>query len=351
MDSSIVTDSLQNAWARTRALLLERIDVGRWLKLGFIAMLGAAGGGGGGSGAVQMPGGPSGDGDEWGGAEEFGTEALQALWQAGAWLSENIESLLVLAVGLAIIWVVLFVGFVFVKAVFRFIFVDGVAAPVEPRLWASWDRHTGHGLSLVLWYLLVGLVPLILLAAVMVPLALSGALVASGERLPAALGVSGIVGLAALVIVVALGLALVRSLTEDFLVPAMYVRRCGVWEGWRHVGGAWRGQLLNVVLYYILKVVCAIGAGLIAGFVGLASLLILVLPAATLVGIVAGVMWAGIDGGTAVMSLGGPALLAIILGGAVYGYLLNCLLLPINVFFQAYSLSFIGRLDPALRTI
>ncbi|MGC9317606.1 MAG: DUF7544 domain-containing protein [Armatimonadota bacterium] len=351
MDSSIVTDSLQNAWARTRTLLLERIDVGVWLKLGFIAMLGAAGGGGGGGGAVQIPGGPSGDGGEWEGAEQLGTEALQSLWRAGAWLSSNIESLLVLAVGLAIIWVVLFVGFVFVKAVFRFIFVDAVAAPVEPRIGPSWRRHTGHGLSLVLWYLLVGLVPLVLLAAAIVPLVLSGTLAAGGERLPAVLGLSGIAGLGALALVAAAGFALVRSLTEDFLVPAMYVRRCGVWEGWGHVGRAWRGQFVNVVLYYVLKVVCAIGAGLVAGFVGLASLLILVLPAATLAGMVAAVRWWGIDGATAVMSLGGPALLAIVLGGAVYGYLLNCLLLPINVFFQAYSLSFIGRLDPALRTI
>ena len=54
MDSSTVTESIEDAWTRTRALLLEG-DFGRWLKYGFIAMLGSAAATGGSTGFNFSP--------------------------------------------------------------------------------------------------------------------------------------------------------------------------------------------------------------------------------------------------------------------------------------------------------
>ncbi len=349
MNSDIVTDSISDAWNRTRGLLLARFDAGRWLKLGLIAMLGASvARGGGGVGYSQPTGFSSGDGDTPG---EIGPEVIGAVRDALGWLSDNIASLLVLAIGLLVIWVVLSFVILYVRSVFRFIFVESVAAPREPSIRASWGRHTGRGLSLLLWHLAMGLMAVALVLLVLAPLLASGALIASGKALPAVLGVGGIIALVAAIFAIAVLMALVRAVTEDFLVPAMYAGRCGVWQGWRHVARAWRGQFWNVVLFYLLKVVLAIGAAIGGGIVVLLSLVLLLVPGVCFAAIVAVIVGAAAQARALLVYLGGPAALSLVVGGLVYGYVLQCLLLPVSVFFQAYALSFVGRLDPALRTI
>ncbi len=349
MNSDIVTDSISDAWNRTRGLLLARFDAGRWLKLGLIAMLGASVARGGGGGGYSQPASfPSGDGGSPG---EIGPEVIGAVRDALGWLSDNIANLLVLAIGLLVIWIVLFFVILYVRSVFRFIFVESVAAAREPSIRASWGRHTGRGLSLLLWHLALGIVTLGLVLLVLAPLFASGALIASGKALPAVLGVGGIVALVVAILCIAMVMALVQALTEDFLVPAMYAGRCGVWEGWRHVARAWRGQFWNVVLFYLLKVVLAIGAAIGGGIVVLLSLVLLLVPGVCFGAIVAVIVGAGEQASAMLIYLGGPAALSLVVGGLVYGYVLQCLLLPISVFFQAYALSFVGRLDPALRTI
>lgn len=354
MDSSIVTDSISDALTRTRALLLTERDFARWLKYGFIAMLGAsvARGGGGGGANFQIPTGPSGgEGGHWSGPRDVGPEVLDAFRAAIEWLGANLAGLLVLAVGLITVWIVLWLVVFYIRSVFRFIFVDAIASPEEPGIGESWHRHTGQGLSLLLWYLLLGLVPLMLAIIALIPILSSIGLLASGKPLGAVLGIGGMFGLMGLIFFAVLLLAIGRALTDDLLVPAMYVRRCGVVAGWRHVARAWRGQLGNVVLFYLLKLLMAIGAAVVMAIVGLVSLVLLILPAASMAGAVGLIALSGMDPQAAAMIFGGPALIALILGGLVFGYIVNVALLPVSVFFQAYSLAFVGKLDASLRTI
>lgn len=351
MASEIVTDSIKDAWQRTRGLLLIRPRVGHWLKLGFIAMLGASMGAGG-SFNFSVPGNfPSEEGGGPAGPSGVGPQAVQAMRDAMAWLSENLGGLIAVILGLFVVWLLLTVAIIYVRAVFRFIFVDAVGAPREPSIRASWSAHTGVGLSLLLWYILLGLIALVLILMVALPIIASGAMVASGQTLPTVLGIGGLLGLFAGVLLVVLAIALLQALTDDFLVPAMYVRRCGVWEGWRWVRRAWRGQFWNVVLFYLLKLVASVGAAIAALFIVVASMVLLVLPVICVAAIVMLIAGAVSEFGNAGYYLIGPGIVALIAGGMVYSYLLQVLMLPITVFFQAYSLSFVGKLDPALRTI
>lgn len=352
MSSEIVTDSLTDAWRRTRDLLLVRPRVGHWLKLGLIAMLGLSGGGGGGGGNFSFPTEfPSQEHEPSGGLERIGPQALQGMREGLQWLSDHLGGLIALMVGLAIITVILTLVIIYVRAVFRFIFVDAVAAPEEPSIGASWSRHTGVGLSLLLWYLLLGALALALVLIVLIPLIGSGVMIGSGKPLPIAVGVGSMVGLFAALAMIVVVMLLLQALTDDFLVPAMYVCRCGVWEGWRQVRHAWRGQFWNVVLFYILKLVALIAAAIAAAIIVLASLVLLIVPAISMVviiGTIVGVMSELSGVGPWLIA---PAVVAALTGGMVYAYLLRVLTLPIAVFFQAYSLSFIGKLSPALRTI
>lgn len=349
MASAIVIDSFRDARQRTCGLLLVRPRVGYWLKLGLIAMLGASMGSGGSFNFWVPRNAPSEDGG--GPGSGFGPQAAQAMRDAMQWLSENLGGLIAVIVGLVVIWLLLTVAIIYVRAVFRFIFVDAVAAPHEPSIRASWSGHTGVGLSLLLWYLFLGLTGLGLILLVMVSLIASGAMVASGEALPTVLGIGGLLGLFAAIFVIVMVMVLLQSLTDDFLVPAMYVRRCGAWEGWRWVRRAWRGQFWNVVLFYLLKLVASVGAAIAALFVVVASMLLLVLPVICVAVIVMLIAGAVSELGNAAYYLIGPGIVALMAGGLVYSYLLQVLMLPITAFFQAYSLSFVGKLDPALRTI
>jgi hypothetical protein len=354
MDSSIVTDSIKDAWTRTRTLLFADRNVGRWLKYGFIAMLGATAVRGGGGGGFNVPSGPSGGGDggEWGGSPgDIGPEFVDAFRAAVEWLGANIANLLVLLIGLVTIWLVLAVALMYVRAVFRFIFVDTVAAPREPAIGVSFHRHAGQGLSVLVWNILLGLIPLVLIVIALIPILGSMGLLMSGEPLGAVLGVGGMIGLIGLVLFAMLLMAIGRGLTDDFLVPAMYVRRCGVIEGWRHVFRAWRGEFGNVIFFYLLKIVLGIGAAIVTGLVGLASLILLVLPLATLGGIVGLIALSEMAPQTAVVIFGGPGLIAIVLGMSVFAYVVQVILLPVSVIFQSYSLAFVGRLDASLKTI
>lgn len=352
MDSSIVTESISDAWTRTRTLLLTERDIGRWLKYGFIAMLGATAMRGSAWLNYSPPVGSPSGGGKWGGpSSRIGSEAADAIRAALEWLAANIANLLILAVGLVTVWVVAWLLLLYIRSVFRFIFVEAVAAPREPGVIPSFHRHTGRGLSLLLWNFVLGLIPLALVVIALIPIVSSFGLLASGKPLGAILGVGGIFGLMGLIVFALLLLAMGRGLTEDFLVPAMYARGCGVIEGWRHVARAWQGALGNIILFYLLKFALAIGAGIVAAIVGAVSVLLLIIPAISMLGIAGVIALSGLAPQTALMIFGGPALIAALLGAGAYGYLVSVLLLPVSVFFQAYSLAFIGRLDESLRTI
>lgn len=355
MDSTIVTDSIKDAWSRTRTLLLTQRDPSLWLKYGFIAMLGATTMRGGVGMNFSTPmGSPDGDGGEWGGwsgPSDVGPQVVDAFRAAAEWLAANIANLVMLTIGLLTVWLVLSVAILYLRSVFRFIFVEAVAAPEEPRVGEAFRRYTGTGLSLLLWNLVLGLVPLLLAIIALVPMLSSIGLIISGRAAGAVLGAGGILALMGVIFFALLLLAMGRGLTEDFLVPAMYARRCGAIEGWRHVARAWQGELGNVIFFYLLKFVLAIAAAIVSGLVALVSLLLLIAPVLSLGGVVALIAMSGMEPRSAVVIFGAPGLIALVTGGLVFGYIVNVALLPVSVFFQAYSLAFVGRLDRSLRTI
>ncbi|MFW6437790.1 MAG: DUF7544 domain-containing protein, partial [Armatimonadota bacterium] len=106
-----------------------------------------------------------------------------------------------------------------------------------------------------------------------------------------------------------------------------------------------------VILFYLLKLLLGVGAAIVAGVVFLAAIFLMLLPVLSMGTIVGLVMLSGIAPELAVLIFVGPFLVVAVLGGGVFGYILDVVLLPISVLFQAYSLAFVGRLDPSLRTI
>ncbi|GAJ04199.1 unnamed protein product, partial [marine sediment metagenome] len=230
------------------------------------AMFGGAMWRGRGSFGGSVPNLPVGGGGEGGEPHEVTAEALSFLASALDYVIEHVGELTMVLVGLGFVWLVFVFVILYIRCVFRFVFVDAVASEREPSLGSSWQQHYGQGLSLLGWVIIIALVPLALMAIALLPIVASGALIFSGEPLSAIVGAGGIV-----TIILAFGGAMVllmilHNLTDDFLVPAMYVDRGGVVAGWRKVFAAWRGQFWTIVIFYLLKLALAIGAGIAAGF-------------------------------------------------------------------------------------
>lgn len=351
MSAALVTESASNAFANTRRILFDRFVLGRWLKLGLIAMIGAGLGGRGGGLRVSVPNWPSGGAEEEGYPEEISDEALRWLMQAAAFVVEHAAELLLLLVGLGLLWVVCAILFLYIRCVFRLIFVDVVAAKREPSIRASWRRHRLQGWSLLGWLILMGLAPLALIVVAALPLLSSGVAISSGDALLAALGVGGILVIIALLAAALLLLAILQNLTEDFLVPAMYVDGGGIVAGWRRVCAAWRGHFWTVVVFYLLKLAFVIGAAIVGGLAMIPVLALALFPLGSAAGVVAVALALGLSKRALVILLALPLLLGGLGAVLALSYLMHCLLLPLTVFFQSYSLSFIGRLDASLRTI
>ena len=341
---SVVIQSAGEAWAHTRAMLLSRFNLALWLKLGFIAMLGQSVSRGGGNFSVQVPSG--GVGEEGPGAEVYGQ-----MVRAAQYVRENIVSLLALIIGLAILWVALVFAIFYIRCVFRFIFVDAVVVSGRRSIRRAWSQHSWQGVSLLLWYLALGLITLVVLALVIVPIVLTGAAAAGGHAGLAALGVGGIVLLVGVVVIVVIVLALVQALTDDLVVPVMYTRKAGVLQAWGHVRDIWGGRFWDIVLYYLLKLAVGLGVAF-ATLLLLLPMALVALPAlASAAGIVALSSAAGLQGGELVAAVAPPLIVGAVVFALAASYLLQCVLLPVSVFYQSYSLAFVGKLDPQLRSI
>lgn len=339
---TIVMDSARDAWAHTRTALFQRFDLGLWLKLAFIAMLGAnVGGGGGANFSLPAPG---------GGEGEPGAEIYKELTQAFSWVQQHVAELFALFVGFAVVALVLAFAVFYLRCVFRFIFVDAVRLAGRRPVRDAWSLFQAQGLSLLGWYVVLGLAAIALLGVALLPVLVGTAALASGKTLLAVLGVGGLVAVIAMVTVVVIVIALLQALSQEFLVPTMYARHCGVMEGWRTLFAAWRGRFWDVVLYFLLKLAIAIGLAM-AAVVLILPMLLLLVPAGLGAGALAALGAAlGGEGPHTALYAG-----VLVVPGLAFlltlAYLLNCVFLPVTFFLQAYAMSFVGRMDPRLRTL
>ena len=67
-----------------------------------------------------------------------------------------------------------------------------------------------------------------------------------------------------LIVVFALGAAVIKLLLHDFVVPIMYLRRGGVLAAWSDSAVELPGNLLTFFLYFLMKILIGIVIGFLA---------------------------------------------------------------------------------------
>jgi hypothetical protein len=238
----------------------------------------------------------------------------------------------------------------YVSSVMRFILFDSVLAK-ECHIRQGWSRRQGPGWRYFLWQLgfaLATLAGMVVLLGIPAALAFAmGWFTAPREHL-VGLILGGIV-LFILAVASFVTIAVVHVLTKDFVVPQMALEGISAMEGWRRFWPMLQAEKGGYAVYVGMKIVLAIGAGIV---IGIASLILALMVAIPVAGLVIGGVFAGKAAGWTWNAA--TITLAVVVGCVLVAallYLLALIAVPAIVFFPAYSIYFFAPRYRALSLV
>lgn len=333
-------DAFSPAFARVRALLFQRFQLGIWIRFGFIGLLGGGlvlantGIGGsfpGGGGAPRLP---------QGEAPDIG-RILHSI---------HLSRFFPLLAFLFITFAVLALVFTYLFCRFRFILFDSVITgqPIIARGWDKYSAQANRFFGVWLLFRLVGWVVMFFLIGLPLWNAYKNGVFDGEGSLPAFFALLTTIGLAAIAVSIIFGV--ISTMLKDFVMPVMALDDStfgGAWSSVMRVvssePGAWAG-------YMGFKLLCAFGAGLSVGF----GVLIAIVPTLLVTGIPAGIV---IAVGAAIIKSGamGVGIFVCCLGALIIAAGFICMVMilaaPVSVFFASYAFYFFGGRYPKLAAL
>ncbi len=249
-----VLDPIGAAVKRTRQMLFCPFSAEKWFVLGFCAWLAGLGGGGGFNFNFNLPGGHSGPAPQFdqmfAEVKVFITQHLPLVAFVGVG-----AVLVLLAIGLLVLWL---------KSRGLFMFTDGIArnraAVAEPWRQYRAEANAMFGFKLIVWLAgfaaaVVLLIPIGVIAFTFVQTQFK--IFYAGRTLAFFLILFAF-------FLVCLLYGLIVLLTHDFVVPVMYLRRCGVRAGWKECLGLIKAHPGAFALYTAILFAANIILGLVA---------------------------------------------------------------------------------------
>ena len=317
-------DTITLAFQHTKRQLSQPFRFWQWTRLAFVGLLaGEMGSGGGFNFPTSFP-------RQTGSSRHFLEQGFPKIDPA---ILGGLIAVLVIA-GLVFMIVLMYVS-----SVMRFILFDSVLTR-ECHIRQGWTRRQEPGWRYFLWQLgftLATLAGLAILLGIPAGFAFGMGWFNPPREHVAALVLSGIV-VFFLLMLFFLIVAVVHVFTKDFVVPQMALEGIGPVEGWRRLWPLLQAEQGGYAVYVLMKIVLAIGAGIIIGIVSLVLGLIVAIPAAVF-GIVA-----VLTGKTAGLTWNVYTItIAIVVGCivfAVFFYLTSLIAVPAIVFFPAYAIYF-----------
>lgn len=330
-------DAIAPAFEHTRRQLLQPFRFGQWIRLAFVGLLAGELSSGGG---CNVPSPSSFNIPKHPGTQHFlapGFGGIDPMLYAGL--------IATLVIAGFVLWIVL----TYISSVMRFILFDSVVAK-ECHIRQNWSQRQAPGWRYFLWKLAYTLVTLgVLVVLVGIPAAFAFAVGWFNDPKQHLLPLI-LIGIALFFVIAifVIAMAVIYVLTKDFVVPQMALDNVGAMEGWRRLWPMMQAEKGGYAAYVGMKIVLAIGAGIVLGIVGLLLGLIILIPVAGVV--IAAVMAAKAAGvGWTV----GTITLAVVAGCmllAVFFFMSALISVPAIVFFPAYSIYFFAARYPALGT-
>jgi len=328
-------DTITLAFQHTKQQLVQPFRFGQWTRLAVVGLLaGEAGSGGGFNFPTNFP-------------HQTGTS--RHLLDTGF---GSIDP----AVYAGLIAVLVVSGLVFglilmyVSSVMRFILFDSVLAK-ECHIREGWSRRQGPGWKYFLWqlgYTLATLAGMAVLLGIPAAVAYGMGWFSQPRQHVLALVLGGIV-VFFLLFIFFVAAAVIHVLTKDFVVPQMALEDIGAVEAWRRLWPMMQMEQGGYAAYVGMKIVLAIGAGIVIGIASVILGLIVAVPTvglaivAVITGKTAGLTWNAFTITVAVVV--GCVLLAVFL------YLLALIAVPAIVFFPAYAIYFFAPRYRALSLV
>ncbi|AUV82769.1 hypothetical protein C2R22_14875 [Salinigranum rubrum] len=308
-------DDIEDAIDATRAFLWP-FQRGRWLRLAVVVFFA---GGAGGFNPFQFTG--------------SGTPSTSDGPTSPPSTAPDLPSLggpeIAIIATIAVVLLLLFLGFLFVGSVMEFVFVRSLREE-EVTLRGYWRDHWRQGarlfgFRLVLTLLTLGLVVGVL-AAVFAPLVLGGNVAALGLL---------VVAIPVLILVALVG-GLLNGFTTMFVVPVMLLEERGVIASWRRFWSTLRGQWKQYLAYLFMSIVLNLAGGILTGLVLLVAALVVGIPLALL----------GLGGGAllSVSHLAGWTVIGVAVAAFVVAMFVLALLVavPVQTFLRYYALLVLG---------
>jgi hypothetical protein len=309
-------DAISAAWNRAIQLLLHPFRWSFWWRMAFLAfMTGEMGG----SGNFNLP-------SNWNTRTHSGNGlfALPAPWEA-----IGVGALVAIILAAAVFTFV----FMYLSCVFRFVLFDAVLTG-RYRLREGFARWQAHGGRFFWWSLGYMFVMLASLGVGVLIIVASIAGVKTGNPVSILLLVVGVILILCLLVVA----AVIYVLTKDFVIPIMAFDGGSTMAAWGTLRRMIAADPVSYLAYIGMKIVLAMGAGIVTGIATLIVLLVIGVP----VGIVAAIVIAGGHLTWNPVTI----LLAVVFGGiafCVLMFLLGLIAAPVVTFFQAYAIHFFGR--------
>ena len=318
-------DTITLAFQHAKRQLIQPFRFGQWVRLAIVGLLAGEMGS---SGSFNFP--SSFNPQHRSPSQHFLGQALPKIDPAllGALIA-------VLVVTGLVFMVVMF----YISSVMRFILFDSVLTK-ECHIRDGWNRRQSPGWKYFLWQLgFTGVTLALAVLLIGVPAAAAwsmGWFKQPREHL-APLIIGGIL-MFFVVVLFFVAAAVVHVLTKDFVVPQMALEGIGPIEGWRRLWPMLQSDNRGYAGYVGMKIVLAIGAGIVVGIVTFILALMLAIPAiavavaAVFTGKSAGLTWN-------VFTITAAVVAACILF-AILMFLIALISVPVIVFFPAYAIYF-----------
>ena len=256
-------DAIDVAFKRTKKILIEPFNFWKWLKLAIIIFFIGGGIGNQGFNYNQGTFDTSRKEVEWPSFDEIFNQVGQ-FWQ-------QYQTHILIAVAFIILFILIF-GFI--SSVMDFVFVESIVTDIV-SIRAYFKKYLRPGFSLFIVRTIIGLVLLMLLILAVMPILLpfirSNAIITPGL----------ILGSILWLILILLVLALVNGILESFIglcIPIMMYKDIGIIAALGKIIARFREEWRQILVYWIIRIVVGLAAGILVGIVALIVLFGILVP-------------------------------------------------------------------------
>ena len=324
-------DSITPAFHHTKQQLLQPFRVAQWAKLALVGFLaGEMTSGGCSSPNFHIPAHPR----------------SQHLLSMGLPIQNPMLYAGLIAI-LIVTGIVLFVLFLYVSSVMRFILFDSVLAK-RCEIAKGWNQRQVPGMRYFVWQLLFSFVTVAALA-ILIGVPAGFAFAAGWLKHPKEHIIAMVLGGIALFFIFLAWMlvsVVIQVLTKDFVVPQMALEDLGPIQAWRRLLPMIQSEKGGYAAYLGMKLVMNLGAAMVLAIISLIAILLMLIPVGG-IGVIAVLIGktAGLTLNLYTISLG-VVFGCIFIGVVIYA--ISLISVPATVFFPAYSIYFFASRYPRL---